>query len=167
MLKSNEIDFLQNCPLSVLLPPSLFLLMVLDSKVHGQISLFGLEPPTHGTLKIVLGFQRLLVTATIAFFVFRDCCRSLRIFLVNWANGQGWRTVMEAIWLRVPPTLAWDPPTINPTRVNHLLQIENGCWQLTLWSITTAQLQWRSALKRLLIWTRIAHLSCPWSILAE
>ena len=137
-----------DCPLSVLFPPSIFLLMVIDSRVHGRISLLGLDPPTHETLKMVFEFQRLLVTATIAFFVFRDWCRLLRIFPVNWANGQGWRTVMEAIWLRVPPTLAWDPPTINPTRVNHLLQIENGCWQLTLWSITTAQLQWRSALEK-------------------
>ena len=137
-----------DCPLSILFPPSIFLLMVIDSKVHGRISLLGLDPPTHETLKMVFEFQRLLVTATIAFFVFRDWCRLLRIFPVNWANGQGWRTVMEAIWLRVPPTLAWDPPTINPTRVNHLLQIENGCWQLTLWSITTAQLQWRSALEK-------------------
>ena len=60
----DQFFLVQNCPLSVLLPPSLFLLMVLDSKVHGQISLFGLDPPTHETLKIVLGFQRLLVTAT-------------------------------------------------------------------------------------------------------
>ena len=137
-----------DCPLSVLFPPSIFLLMVIDSKVHGRISLLGLDPPTHETLKMVFEFQRLLVTATIAFFVFRDWCRLLRIFPVNWANGQGWRTVMEAIWLRVPPTLAWDPPTINPTRVNHLLQIENGCWQFKLCSITIAQLQWRSALEK-------------------
>ena len=59
-------------PLSVLFPPSIFLLMVIDSKVHGRISLLGLDPPTHETLKMVFEFQRLLVTATIAFFVFRD-----------------------------------------------------------------------------------------------
>ena len=61
-----------DCPLSVLFPPSIFLLMVIDSKLHGRISLLGLDPPTHETLKMVFEFQRLLVTATIAFFVFRD-----------------------------------------------------------------------------------------------